>query len=115
MEKIRSAVRAVGAPFSLRGVEAEVVGSLSGSKEAPVLNIARTGESVQLAPLTKKVQWDVKGRQVEPARRGERRAFARLMSRWDGSPTEIRVVGPLRAGRAGDPLHLEVRRYRAVK
>ena len=107
-------MRSVGAPFSLRGVEAEVLGSLSGSKDAPILTISRTGERLHLAPLTRMVQWDAEERRAARARRSERRAFARLMARWDGSPAEIRIIGPLRGERAGALPRLEVRRYRAA-
>lgn len=112
LERIRAAVRGVGAPFSLRGVEAEVVGLLAGSKEAPELRIAGTGESLRLVPLTRKVQWDARGRKDAPVRRSERRAFKRLMAKWDGSPAEVRIVGPLRGASAVSPLLLEVRGFR---
>ena len=112
LERVRAAVRGVGAPFSLRGVEAEVVGWLGGSKEAPELRIAGTGESVRLAPLTRKVQWDARGRKEAPVRRSERRAFERLMAGWEGSPVPVRITGPLRAAPDASPLRLEVRRFR---
>jgi len=101
----------VGAPFTLRGVEAEVVGRLGGTPAAPTLESSVTGETLRLAPLTGKVQWDARAQRVAAPRRTERRAYAKLVAQWDGSGGEVRIVGPLRAGQAGARPILEVREF----
>ena len=100
----------------LRGVEATVVGRLVARGDDLLLTVAGTGEMVRLAPLRRKVQWDVPGKREEPATDEERTAFHRLLpqSRRARRSPLLRVVGPLVEGAAGKPMTLEVRQFSAV-
>jgi hypothetical protein len=100
----------------LRGVEATVVGHLAASGDDLLLTVAGTGEVVGLAPLRRKVQWDVPRKREEPATDEERTAFRRLLqqSRRARRSPVLRVVGPLIEGAAGKPMTLEVRQFSAL-
>ena len=100
----------------LRGVEATVVGHLVARGDDLLLTVAGTGEVVRLAPLRRKVQWDVPGKREEPATDEERTAFRRLLQsrRARRSSPLFRVVGPLIEGAAGKPMTLEVRQFSAI-
>ena len=98
----------------LRGVEATVVGDLVAARRgALLLTVVGTGEVVRLAPLRRKVQWDVPGKREEPATDEERTAFRRLLQSRPvpRSLPRLRVVGPLLEGAVGKPMTLEVRQF----
>lgn len=101
---LRTAIRELGAGATLRGVEATITGDVVKQGGNLVLEVATTGETLRLAPLTTPVQ---RGANVsEP----ERNAFAELTSRSKGDPLKVRITGPLRARAAPDaPQTLEVR------
>jgi hypothetical protein len=63
-----------------------------------------------LAPLTSKIQWDVKRKRPEPLTRAERKAFAKLVA--CKYPGRIRVTGPL--VRSASALTLEVRKFQQI-
>ena len=103
----------------LRGVEAAAVGRPVARGNDLLLTVAGTGEVVRLAPLRRKVQWDVPGKREEPATDEERTAFRRLLqqsrrARRGRPPLLLRVVGPLTEGAGGKPMTLEVRQFGAV-
>lgn len=112
LKAMEAALHEVGDPFTLKGVEATVVGQLTRHKGQPFLTLAGTGERLRLRPLEhKKVQWDSAAKKELPATPEEKRAYRDLLSRWNGKPRVIRVVGPLAPQKKGEPMHLEVREF----
>ena len=101
--------RRIGA--SLRAVEATVEGELIQQGGIWLLKIGGTGEVVELAPLVRKVEWDVAARQPQMASPEERKAFDRLRSSGRHAGV-LQVVGPLAAGVPGGRYRLEVRQFR---
>ncbi len=111
---IARAVRAVGSPFSVRGIEAVVEGSVELSPAGPILRAFRTGETFALAPATRKVQWDSRTRKNPPITSRERSAYDRLASEVLAPGTGVRVTGRVEgAGPSLSPV-LEVREFHAL-
>jgi hypothetical protein len=103
-------IRSFRVGASLRGLEAEVEGHLRTESGEVLLEPGRSGETLRLAPLTRKVEWDAPAGRDEPPSEEERRAHARL--RAELRPGRLRVVGPLRDAAGGGIRTLEVREYR---
>lgn len=102
--------RAMNVGVDVRGVEAMVDGTLELQGTNFILRASDNGPVLRLAPLTRKVQWDVKRKRPEPPTRAERKAFGKLATRKDHG--RIRVTGPL--VRSGSTLTLEVRKFQEV-
>lgn len=92
----------------LRGAEAIVDGWLEQTAEGPTLKLFNTGQTVRLAPLTTRVEWDRRKGSAFPASDAERRACETLVKSWPGGPQVTRVIGPVRAADGGGWI-LEVR------
>lgn len=65
---------------------------------------------LQLAPLTGKVQWDIKSKAAAAVSESEAAAFKRLGEEAVSRKVRLRVTGPLRRGENGE-LKLEVRDF----
>jgi hypothetical protein len=108
----------VGNAFTIRGVEAVVVGRLVNADGQPVVEVSGTGEVLRLTPLTRKVQWDPEQKREQLASREEQKACRRLLTEWDRSerrPASIRITGPLVEAKDGGRLTLEVREFTWVR
>jgi hypothetical protein len=104
VDSLSTAIRELGAGATLRGVEVIIDGDVVKQGVNLVLNVATTGETLRLAPLTKPVQ---RGADVSET---ERNAFVELTSRSARDALKVRITGPLRARTApGAPQTLEVR------
>lgn len=110
-EALSRCVQEVGEPFSVRGVEVRVQGRLVEEEGRLLLRLSKTGETLRLAPLRRKVQWDPATKRDHPPTESERRAFQTLSARWKvrRSP-DVQIVGPLREEN-GELLTLEVRQF----
>jgi hypothetical protein len=95
----------------LRGVEAVVEGRLELRDGRAVLVDAAAGQSLRLAPLTTKVQWDLRRKQPIPATPSEQSAHGRLLTGIREGGAVVRVTGPLRRGSAADDVVIEVREF----
>ncbi|MCD6050647.1 MAG: apu 3 [Verrucomicrobia bacterium] len=93
----------------LRSTEAVVDGWLERRDGDVVLKISGTEESVLLAPLTKKTQWDRKQNSEFAATETEQKAFETLLANWPGGRQAVRIIGPLRPVKQGGEMILEVR------
>ena len=102
--------RAMNVGVDVRGVEAMVDGTLQIQGTNLVLRASDNGPALQLAPLTRKIQWDLKRKRPEPLTHAERKAFQKLAALKD--PGRIRVTGPL--VRSGSALTLEVRKFQEI-
>jgi hypothetical protein len=99
---IERAVKSAGDQFSLRGVEVEAVGVVSGLE----LRLDVTGERVRLLPLAHRVEWSFRAQRAPPISDEERGAYERLKSAAR-QPLHGRITGTLYNGA------LEVRRFTA--
>ena len=94
----------------LRGVEATLTGRLiAQTNGALLLHIPGINESVRLAPLRRKVQWDTAANREQAATSEERASYDRLRAQSSTPFSPVRITGPLIQG-AGS-LILEVRHY----
>jgi hypothetical protein len=110
LEPFYRAVRGVGEPFWLRGIEATVDGELVEGEGGLALRIPG-GPVLPLAPLTHKVQWDPRLKRELPATGLEQAAYARLDTQRAGRSGRVRIVGPLVATESGQLPLLEVRQF----
>ena len=111
LSAITGAVRAVGNPFSVRGIEVVVDGSVEMTSRGPVLRASGTGERFALAPATRKVQWDSRTKQDQPLSGSERSAYERFTKEVLGQTVRVRVMGRVvDAGPKQDPI-LEIRTF----
>ena len=95
----------------VRGVEATVDGRL----EMQGTNLVLRWEgspALHLAPLQRKVQWDVQRKQPEAATPAEQKAFAELAAQFKKLSGPVRVVGPLR--NIANAQVLEVRKFESL-
>src|SRR5687768_4714306 len=104
-------LRECGAGATLRGVEATVDGWLAEENGALLLRVTGTGQTLRLAPLRRKVQWDVERSREQVIPERERTAFDRLRRQVPALCPPVRVTGPLVEGAAGQPHTLEVREF----
>jgi hypothetical protein len=111
LHALARAVRAVGGPFTLRGVEATIDGTLEESCGRLALRIPDTGQLLYLAPLEHKIQWDPRRGCEQPATAEERSAYDRLVGEWRQQPGRVEVVGPLAQTTDNRPSVLEVRQF----
>jgi len=102
--------RLMNVGVDVRGVEAMVDGTLEQQGTNLVLRASNDGPVLRLAPLTRKVQWDVKRKRPEPPSRSERKAFEKIAA--VKHPGRLRITGPLT--RTGSTLTLEVRKYQEI-
>lgn len=95
---------------SLRGIEVTAEGEMVERDGQLLLILSGTGETVRLAPLGAKVQWDREKRQAQPAADEERAAYERLRA---GAPpgTSVRVIGPFSRSAGMERPRLEVREF----
>ena len=104
----------------VRGVEGEIDGVLELKGRELVLRVNGSGTLARLAPLTQKVQWDVKRKRPEKPTFSERRAFENLLAQFKRRPGPVRVIGPMTrhpSTQSGEPawLKIEVRKFQALK
>jgi galactose oxidase len=95
----------------VRGVEAMVDGRVEMEGTNLVLRVKGSKAVLRLAPLERKVQWDLKRKRPEAATRSERKAFEKLVRVCRKEPGQARVTGPLKASKPGDSLIMEVRKF----
>ena len=100
---IERALKSAGDQFSLRGIEVEAVGVVSGEE----LRLDVTGERLRLLPLAHRVEWSFRAQRAPPISDGERDAYERLKSAAAQKPLRVRITGTLSGGA------LEVRRFTA--
>ena len=93
----------------VRGVEATVDGRLEMQGTNLVLRWEGSSSALHLAPLQRKVQWDVQRKQPEVATPAEQKAFAELAAQFKKLSGTVRVVGPLR--NVANAQVLEVRKF----
>lgn len=96
----------------VRGVEATVDGRLEMQGTNLVLRWEGSSSALHLAPLKRKVQWDVKRKQPEAATPAEQNAFAELAAHFKKLTGNLRVVGPLR--NVANAQVLEVRQFEVL-
>jgi len=97
----------------VRGVEITTDGVLERVGTNVVLRLSGTDTVLYLAPLTRKVQWDVERKQPQAPTRAERLAFVRLTRQLREKSREVRVVGPLKPGPMERRI-LEVREFELI-
>jgi hypothetical protein len=108
---VRAFREEVGSAFTIRGVEAIVVGRLVEDGGHVAVEVTGTGEVLRLAPLTRKVQWDPERKREQAIAPEEQEAHRRLLATWDRAgrtPANVRITGPLGAGKRPT---LEVREF----
>jgi len=102
----------------VRGVEVMVEGSLEMAGTNLVLRVGGQDTFMELAPLTRKVQWDRERKQPEAISTTERDAFRTLSARSEAKGRAVRVTGPLLKERraSGDAckLVLQVRQFEVL-
>jgi len=101
---IERAVKSAGDQFSLRGIEVEAVGVVTGSE----LRLDITDERLRLLPLAHRVEWSFRAQRAPPISDEERSACDRLKAAADRKPLRVRINGALSGGA------LEVRRFTAL-
>jgi hypothetical protein len=94
---------------TLRSTEATVDGWLERRDGDVILKVSGTEETLLLAPLTAKTQWDRRAGREFPALEAERKAYENLLAGWPGGKQAVRIIGPLRVAKYGDEMTLEVR------
>ena len=100
----------------VRGVEATVDGRLEMQGTNLVLRWEGASSALHLAPLQRKVQWDVQRKQPEAATAAEQRAYAELAAQFKKLSGAVRVIGPLsNVGKAQQHQVLEVRKFEVLK
>ncbi len=99
---------------TVRGVEATVDGRLEMQGTNLVLRWEGAFSALRLAPLQRKVQWDVQRKQPEAATAAEQKAFAELAAQFNTLSGPVRVVGPL-SNTAKAQQILEVRKFEVLK
>jgi hypothetical protein len=108
----------VGEALEIRGVEVTVVGTLVEVDGKPALRI-EGGQTLRLAPLEHKVQWDPKRKAEQQATPEEREAHRRLIARpvpKPGRSAKVKVTGPLKAPASkGEATTLTVRAFAEVE
>jgi hypothetical protein len=100
-----------GVGASLRGAEATVDGSVVQTDGRLFLIASGTGERMALAPLGRKVQWDIKAKREQAMTEPERTAYARLRASLRSRRSAIQVIGPVKAGGKEKGHTLEVREF----
>jgi hypothetical protein len=105
-------IRESGQGATLRGVEATATGWLCEQDGELWLRDDRSGRLLRLAPLRRKVQWDVKGGREAVPERDELAAFARLRAAWRLASGRVTVTGPVVPAPVIGPDSLEVREFR---
>jgi hypothetical protein len=111
LQALARAVREVGDPFWVRGVEATIDGELVEKSGRWTLKVPGSGELFYLEPLAQKVQWDTRGNRAQPATEAELSAYNRLTEQRQGRSGRLRVVGPLVRETEGAPPLLQVRQF----
>jgi hypothetical protein len=101
----------MGLGARLRGVEATLDGTAVERDGTLWVESAGTGEVVRLAPLRRKVQWDVARKRLQRPTRAERLAYDRLRRELRAESRPIRVIGTLVPSADGGPVTLEVREF----
>lgn len=96
---------------SLRGVEATADGVVTAGASGLMLKIARTGETLRLAPAAHSVYWDVARKRARPLLASERASYARLRGASARGARRVRVVGLLRKAPHGGASVLQVRSF----
>lgn len=81
--------------FSIRGVEANLTGSLCRKRDRLALRIGGKPNLVFLTQLQQKVQKDPATKISVPPTAEEQSAYERLAAEWNGKQTNVRIVGPL--------------------
>jgi hypothetical protein len=99
----------------LRGVEATVVGTLATGQAVWTLVLSKTGETVELAPLRRKVQWDVKAKREQALTPQEKRAWATLRKQKYPLESRLEVIGPLEVRKRSDGTPQTVLQVRAFR
>jgi hypothetical protein len=100
----------------VRGVEATVDGTLEMQGTNLVLRWPGASSVLHLAPLQRKIQWDVQRKQPEAATAAEQKAFVELAAQFQKLSGPVRVVGPLsNATHAQQHRILEVRKFEVLK
>jgi len=109
LEALSRCVRAVGNPFSVRGVEATVEGWLVRDGKRWLLRLPGSREALRLAPLSRMVQWNPQTRRAPSPTHQEKYAYKSLAAKWTGQPRRIQITGPLLPAGKNDLPVLEVR------
>ena len=103
----------------VRGVEVMAEGSLEMAGTNLVLRVGGQDTFMELAPLSRKVQWDRERKQPEVISSTEREAFRTLSVNSAGKGKTVRVTGPLlkerRAAANGCKLVLQVRQFEVLE
>jgi hypothetical protein len=95
----------------LYGMEATIEGRLVERKGALCLAVSGSKDVLQLASLTRKVQWDVAANKEYPLDDDEKTAFERLKKLPFNSKTLLRITGMLTAPTKNSLPTLEVRSF----
>ncbi|MDX1931811.1 MAG: hypothetical protein SFU56_04325 [Capsulimonadales bacterium] len=94
---------------TLRGIEIKAVGRLTERDDGLYLEISGTKETIRLAALRRKVQWDIPAGREQEATPAEKNAFERL--RGSRKNELVLVTGPLVRPVGEEPMVLEVRSF----
>ncbi len=105
-------IAGIGQGATLRGVEAMADGWLRLDTGGPVLHLSGGGPLLRLAPLTEKVQWDVRRGCCAEASAHERAAYDLLLAAARDPYRPVEVTGPLRRSGSRELPMLEVRKFR---
>jgi len=103
-------IEGCGVGASLRAVEIKASGELFEAGNSLCLRLSKD-ETVILASLTTKVQWDLAKKRLHPATRSEIAAIGRIRQEWKHGKRKVEIIGPYRASE-GKGSSLEVREYK---
>jgi hypothetical protein len=85
----------IGIGAEITGVEASLEGTLVMQNGQMILKPDGSSQTLPLAPLTHKIQWDLRQQRIsEPVSR-EREAYQTLAGQVSGTSARVRVTGPL--------------------
>jgi hypothetical protein len=109
MDALAKSLREIGAGASLRGVEATVDGRLEKQGGQFLLRVSNTDQVLALEPVTQRIQLQPRKKLPEPLTEAEQNAFQDLSAKWQGTPVDVRITGPIT--KRGGKTVLAVRRF----
>lgn len=109
VDALAKSIREIGAGASLRGVEATIDGRLEKQGDQFLVRVSKTDEVLLLEAVTQRIQLQPRRKSPEPLTDAEQKAFQNLSAKWQGTPLDVRITGPI-TKRSGKTV-LAVRRF----
>jgi len=95
VEALAKSIHEIGAGASLRGVEATIDGRLEKRDGQLVLRVSKADDVLALEPVTQRVQLQPRKKSPEPLTEVEQKAFQNLGAKWQGTPLDVLITGPI--------------------